>query len=418
MIISIAPVREDLIKYLSSNLSIKVENTYVNLEQEIDQFKNDINLVDIFLLIDNEDLFPTLTAMMKVVSKKETYMFRPHEIVLVTNEDPKKSPTQDSKGKFDAFQRQMGAAGYEVRIERLKVMDLTSVYKAFSKETSLDGDDLKKLTKYKAYKSKGSVALRPRKTKENIVPETGQVDPQLMIEKDARTASMSGEKKINLSETSLAVQKSSRASIDSALVGITIPETVFVTGIRYIGKSTVTLEIANAFTRLGKSIVGVDLTNRNDWGQLMSWNTKEYLVLKGNSVFRKNSEGSVFINLFHKALNTSFLEELPQVYNRSQIYCETDFENVPALLSSSKASKQVIVVMEYDFTKIRDTELKVKELVKQSPEAVIHVIINNRDLDQGDLKDMTDLLNQRLPMLDTIVSSDNVMPLLERMEVV
>lgn len=374
MKITIISENAKLIQFLSSNASITIENVYTNLETEYDKFINELNRVDVALLVDHSDLNTSLSKLALALTSKKAFMFIAKEIVIVTYSDPMDSPTSNISDKLDAFSLIMDENGQKVRIVKVDTLNFPAIYEAIIAETTLEESDLKAFVKYKYNPEGGGHAIKPKKQKGKLVRDKPDERPALWNQ-DLHTSEMVKNKTLNVGSDPNSLTRSN--SIMTPLENSTqsIVPLILVSGVKYSGKTTFSIKVAKEMQKNGFSPLLVDATGRADYIRLIKSNLMDIPVLEGSDIFATTDKPVVAIQLSHPAPTASFFSSLTHLSSgKVCILCEVDLEYVPNYLATYRGSCKVIVVTEYDFTKLRDLAVQTKSL-----EDKVSIIVNTRE---------------------------------------
>jgi molybdopterin-guanine dinucleotide biosynthesis protein len=172
------------------------------------------------------------------------------------------------------------------------------------------------------------------------------------------------------------VHRSERNKLPVGLKRDVVLPLVIFTGVKYSGKSTAIIRTLSEFKKNGLSAVGVDSTGREDYRELVSFNATKIAVLRGEKVFAHTEEGTLLVTLYNKSRAAYFLNQLTSLTNNKLcILCEVDMDDVSSFLATHRGEHQVVLVLEYDFTKLRDTAKQ----IAIGGETAIHVLVNSRD---------------------------------------
>lgn len=376
MKITIISENTKLIQFLSSNTSIKVENVYSNLETEYDKFINELNRVDVALLVDHSDLSTSLSKLTLAITSKKAFMFVAKEIVIVTYNDPVDSPTSNISDKLDAFSLIMSENGQKVRIVKVDTINFPVIYEAIIAETTLEESDLKTYVKYK-YNPEGSGhAIKPKKQKGKLfrVRDKPNERPALRSQ-DLHTSEMVKNKTLNIGSDPNKLTRTNNVIIPLENSTQTITPLILVSGVKYSGKTTFSIKAVKELQKNGFCSLLVDATGRTDYNRLLRYNSVDIPILSGSDIFTPTDKPIVAIQLAHPAPTASFLSSLTHLSSgKICIFCEVDLEYVPNYLATYNGSCKVIVVTEYDFTKLRDLALQTKTL-----EDKVSIIVNTRE---------------------------------------
>jgi len=372
MKISLVTQNMNLVQYLGANPSLSVENSYTDLTVEYEKFINELNTVDVFLLIDYEDLTPTLAMLTKAIRSGNSYLFKPKEIVLVTYTDASLSPTPNATDKYMAFTEMLQEKNLTMRLVLMETIDFQGVYKAILRDTDWEADDLTVFNKYKVKKTQGGVTLRPKKILASIEPSPGYDPREVLVKQDNQTREGVEGVSIPIPEKR-PERRDHNVSVSDLPKPRNNPDLIIVTGAKYSGKTSTCIRILNFMEKNGKPAVAVDTTGRRDLQRLLATEDASFPVLKGRDLFEPIEAQVIGIQTFKPIYTAHFLETIKNIGGASApIFVEVDFVNVKSFLDTFFGQATVLVVLEYEFTKLRDTSITLEN------EYPVNVIINSR----------------------------------------
>jgi hypothetical protein len=208
------------------------------------------------------------------------------------------------------------------------------------------------------------------------VPERGGTSRDDLVQQDNNIVSaVKGNTITNPKETG-GIKRVNTSGVPKSLHKETLTPLVVITGVKYSGKSTLVVRSVGELKKEGLSSVGIDSTGRLDYEPLVSFNSVKLPVIKGEDVFKHTEENALLVHLYNRVRTSYFLNLLSGlISNRMCVFCETDMEDALTLLSTYRGVVQVVLVMEYDFTKLRDTANSIA-LGDSTP---IHLLVNNRE---------------------------------------
>jgi len=389
MKISLVTQNTNLVNYLSTNPSLSVENTYTDLVAEYDKFINELNTVDVFLLIDYEDLSSSLAMLTKAIRSGSHYLFKPKEIVLVTNTEPSLSPTQNSLDKYMAFSEMLKENNLAMRLVTMEPIEFPGVYKAILRDTDWEGDDVQVYDKYKLKDTPKGISQRPKKILRELSTALKRDTRDGLVKQDSQTRE--GVEGVNIAIPERRMDaKNHNVSVSDLPKPRNNPELIIVTGAKYSGKTTACIRILNFMEKNGKSSLAVDTTGRRDLQRLLATENASFPVLKGKTLFEPVYSQVIGVQTFKPIYTAHFLDSIKNIVGASApIFVEVDFSNVKSFLDTFPGRATVLVVLEYEFTKLRDTSLLLEN------EYPVKVIINSRsneEIPEDEWFDMEDVV--------------------------
>lgn len=406
MKISLVTQNTNLVQYLGANPSLSVENSYTDLTAEYDKFINELNTVDVFLLIDYEDLTPSLAMLTKAIRSGNSYLFKPKELVLVTYSDATLSPTPNATDKYMAFTEMLQEKNLVMRLVMMETIDFQGVYKAILRDTDWEDDDLKVFTKYKVKKTQGGINLRPKKRPtDGLVPITDYVPRENLVKQDKQTRDGVAGVNITIPERRVDA-KNYNVSVSDLPKPRNNPESIIVTGAKYSGKTTACIRILNFMEKNGKPALAVDTTGRRDLQRLLATENASFPVLKGKNLFEPIDAQVIGVQTFKPIYTAHFLETIKNIGGSSApIFVEVDFVNVKSFLDTFPGQATVLVVLEYEFTKLRDTSITLEN------DYPVNVIINSRHnerIPEDEWYDMEDVVRSYIHNVTNMYSLDDM----------
>ena len=405
MKISLVTQNTNLVQYLGANPSLSVENSYTDLTAEYDKFINELNTVDVFLLIDYEDLTPSLAMLTKAIRSGSSYLFNPKELVLVTYSDSSLSPTSNATDKYVAFNEMLQEKNLTMRLVTMEVIDFQGIYKAILRDTDWEDDDLEEFTKYKVKRTQGGIVLKPKKRFASFEPRTSRDTRASLVKQDQHTKE--GVEGVNIVVPERrADAKNYNVSVGDLPKPRNNPELIIVTGAKYSGKTSACIRILNFMEKNGKPALAVDTTGRRDLQRLLATENATFPVLKGKDLFEPVDAQVIGIQTFKPIYTAHFLETIKNIGGASApIFVEVDFANVKSFLDTFPGQASVLVILEYEFTKLRDTSVTLEN------EYPVSVIINSRSeehVSEDDWYDMEDVVKNYIHNVTGMYSLDDM----------
>jgi len=405
MKISLATQNTNLVQYLGANPSLSVENSYTDLAAEYDKFINELNTVDVFLLIDYEDLTSSLAMLTKAIRSGSSYLFKPKEIVLVTYSDSALSPTPNATDKYVAFNEMLQEKNLVMRLVMMETIDFQGIYKAILRDTDWEGDDLTVFTKYKVKKTQGGITLKAKRRTASLEPNTGYDPRESLVRQDQQTKE--GVEGVNITIPERRTDaKNHNVSVGDLPKPRNNPDLIIVTGTKYSGKTSACIRILNFMEKNGKPALAVDTTGRRDMQRLLATENANFPVLKGRDLFEPTDAQVIGIQTFKPIYTAHFLDTIKNIGGASApIFVEVDFANVKSFLDTFPGQATVLVILEYEFTKLRDTSLTLEN------EYPVNVIINSRSgerISEDDWFNMDEVVREFIHNVTGMYSLDDM----------
>lgn len=358
MKISLVCNNENFLEYLSRATGVHVDNTYKTLTEDTfaKKFATDFNYVDVFLFIDFQDLSKEFTVFLKSLNENKSYFLQAEEIILVTYEDAKLSPTPELETNLEAITAFMAKLKYNFRVVRLGTLKFQDIFKSVSSPDTIKESSVKKLIKYKVVDNGQGIIIPPKKSKTTIVPDKDSGRGARNKKEDLQSAQALESVTIEIPEIVERVrsEKDFKDSISATTLDST---TVFVTGLRYSGKSTLALMCAKELQRQNLTSAVIDLTGRKDLRMINSIVDSDMELMKGLSLDGLTGKAVVGVNVHSKVYSSSFLTSLLRhvLVSRAVSFCEVDPEELSALYKSFRGDKVVLINTPNSVTHIRDT---------------------------------------------------------------
>ena len=337
---------------------MQVLNRYRTLtdERELQKFNNDFNHVDVFLFLDFQDLSREFKEFLDYMHRGKSYFLNTEEILLVTYKDPKLSPTPDLEKNLQAVEAFMEKLNLKLRIVRLDSLKFQDIYKSITASDSVRDNAPKQLIKYKVLETSEGVTISPKKAKTAIVPDRLKGQGRVHIEEDRLAAPSLENTIINVPPIvePLRVEKDFKDYLSLAITDTTI---VFITGIRYSGKSTLALRCAKDLEDQNLTAGVLDLTARHDLRLLNKDIKCDLSMLKGLSIESSTGKAVLGLEVYSKVYSATFLTSLLKgvTTSRALTFCEVDPEELPALYKAIRGNKVVLVPVPNNMTMLRDT---------------------------------------------------------------
>ena len=370
MRISFASENKQLETYLRGYESITLVNCYSNLQTEYDKFSNDLNKVDVFALIEHADLSGNLTAISKLVQSGNGYLLGAGEILLILNGSTER--TQNRNDKVTAFTDILTEKGFNLRVVTPPVLDFTSIYNAFIKNTVINESTIKVYTKYKVSKTDNGIILKPKKTKESLTPDSKTGNRDALKKIDGDTSAMLGDSLLDIGERDELITRTVDNIIELPSVAALTKRVVFITGVTDVGKTHSMLTFSDELSKNQIAVLSVDSSGTDDLLYIAQGNGFKTPVMRGAELFTTKEQASVGVHLFRKAYSSTFLHQLNNLSkNKNIIFCEVDLDNLSTFVSSWDGDVSIIVIVKFDVTAI--LELK----AKLTPNLPYLIYVNN-----------------------------------------
>jgi len=407
MKISIISKNEDFLSFLESRTTgMQVLNRYRTLtdEQELKKFNNDFNHVDVFLFLDFQDLSKEFKEFLNYMHTGKSYFLNTEEILFVVHKDPKISPTPDLEKNLQAIEAYMEKLNLKLRIVKLDSLKFQDIYKSITASDSVRDSAPKQLIKYKVMHTSEGITIPPKKADIAIVPDKLKGQGSTHKLEDLQTAQSLESTLINVPDIvePLRVEKDFKDHLSLSVVDTTV---VFITGIRYSGKSTLALKCAKELEEQNLTSAVIDLTARRDLKLLNKNVGCELSMLKGLSIETATGKPTIGVEVFNKVYSSTFLTNLLKgvTSSRTISFCEVDPEELPAMYKSLRGNKVVLAVIPNTLTLLRDS-------IKMCNSFDFHVvpIVNNsfKTADEINKEHLKDSIHKSKPVFSMDSISD------------
>ncbi|MCL1934872.1 MAG: hypothetical protein FWF57_00605 [Defluviitaleaceae bacterium] len=374
MRISIASEKKQLETYLSAYESINLVNFYSNLQTEYDRFSNDLNKVDIFAIIEYADISSNLTALSKLVLSGDGYLLGAKEILIILNGNSQR--TQNRDDKVNALKDILEEKNFDVRIVTPNILDFTSIYNAFIKNTTVQESKIKIYTKYKVYEGDNGIVLKPKKSKNKFAPDIKTGNRQSLKKIDNDTAELLKNETLEISDREDFVER-----VNDNIVGLPdlvnlTNKVIFITGVTNVGKTHTMITLAEELNKNKISTLIVDSTGSDDIKYIAEAGNFKITIIRGSEIFNIKEQHSTGIYLYNKAYSSTFLHELlPVSKNKNITFCEVDIDNLENFISTWDGDVQIILVIKLDITGIKEIKDKI---IPNKP----YIVYVNNDKDE------------------------------------
>lgn len=405
MKLSIVSKNEDFLSFLESRTSgMQVLNRYTTLtdEHELAKFNNDFNHVDIFLFLDFQDLSKEFKEFLDYMHRGKSYFLNTEEILLIAHKDPKISPTPDLEKNLQAIEAYMEKLNLNLRVVRLDSLKFQDIYKSITASDSVRDNAPKQFIKYKVMHNSEGITIPPKKKEISIVPDTLKGQGSVHKMEDLQAAQSMENTVINVPSIvePLRVDKDFKDDLAIAVMDTTI---VFITGVRYSGKTTLALKCAKDFEEQNLTSAVLDLTSRKDMKLLNRQIKCDISMLKGLSNDMGTGKSVIGVEVYSKVYSSIFLTHLLKSLTASRTisFCEVDPEELPNIYKSFKGNKVALVVVPNTATMLRDS-------IKLCSKFDFNVVpvINNTFNSKEEIK--KDNLKDSIPNSRAVFSIDNL----------
>lgn len=360
MQISLVSINEDFIKFIEGrNAGIQILNRYTTLsdERELQRFNNDFNHVNLFMFIDFQDLSKEFKEFLNYIHNGKSYFLNTEEVLLVTWKDPLLSPTPDLEKNLEAISAFMENLNYKLRIVRLDSLKFQDIYKSITVSDSVKDSSPKQLIKYKVLNSNEGEMISPKKANATIIPDKLIGKGSVHKKEDLESAQSLDNTVINVPSViePLRMEKDFKDHLSLALTDTTV---IFISGIRYSGKTSIALKIAKELEEQNLSSVVVDLTARKDIRLLNKEVKCDLTMLKGLNIETASKDKKVIgVNVYNKVYTSSFLTNLLRsiTTGRAITLCEVDPEQLPIIYKSFRGNKAALIITPNNQIMLRDT---------------------------------------------------------------
>lgn len=386
---------------------MQVLNRYRTLadERELAKFNDDFNHVDVFLFLDFQDLSKEFREFLKYLNEGRSYFLNTEELLLITYKDPKLSPTPDLEKNLQAIEAFMENFNMKLRIVRLDSLKFQDIYKSMTASDSVRDSAPKQLIKYKVMHNSEGITIPPKKTEISIVPDKLKGRGSVHKVEDLQSAQAVDNTIIRVPDLvePLRVEKNFKDYLSLSVIDTT---TVFITGVRYSGKTTVALECAKDLEEQNLTAAILDLTGRKDMALLNKGIKCDMSILKGLSVESVSSKPVLGVNVFNKVYTSTFLTNLLKnvASSRTITFCEVDQEELPMLYKSFRGNKVVLIVVPNNMTMLRDSIIYANTL-----DFPVVPIINNSFNSKHEIN--KDHLRDSIPKSKAVFSIDSLQDL-------
>jgi hypothetical protein len=349
MRISFVTENKQLEIYLRGYDSITLVNHYANLQTEYDIFSNDLNKVDVFAIIEHGDISGNLTAISKLIQSGNGYLLGAGEILLVLNGSTER--TQNRQDKVAAFSEILSEKGYNLRVVTPVVLDFTSIYNAFIKNTVVNESKIKVYTKYKVSKTDNGIVLKPKKTQEKLAPDKKTGNKKSLKKLDNDTSTMLGDALMDIGERTDLIDRVVDNIVELPSVAALTRRVVFVTGVTDVGKTHTMLTFVDELSKSQITSLAVDSSGKDDLVYIAQGNNFQTPILRGAELFTTKEQASVGVHLSRKAYSSTFLHQLnPLTKNKNLIFCEVGLEHLSTFVSAWDGDASIVVVVRFDVT--------------------------------------------------------------------
>lgn len=359
MQISLVTLNEHFVKFIDErNSGIQILNRYTTLtdDRELQRFNNDFNHVDVFMFIDFQDISREFKEFLDYIHHGKSYFLKTQEVLLVTWKDPLMSQTPDLEKNLEAIQAFMESLNYNLRIVRLEALKFQDIYKSITVTDSVRDSAPKQLVKYKVMSSNEGETISPKKANVKIVPDKLKGKGSSNKLDDLEGAEALDNTIINV-PTIIEPLRMEKDFRDYLPISITDATVIFISGIRYSGKTTLALTIAKELEEQNMTSVIVDLTARKDLKVLNKGIKCELTMLKGLNIDTGSNKSVLGVNVYDKVYTSTFLTTLLKsvMSGRTFTLVEVDPEQLPLIYKSFRGNKAALIVTPNNQIMLRDS---------------------------------------------------------------
>lgn len=359
MKLSVITSNEDFLGFLETRTTgMQVLNRYKTLtdERELAKFNNDFNHVDTFVFLDFQDLSKEFKEFLEYLHRGKSYFLNTEEILLITYKDPKLSPTPDLEKSLSAIEAYMERLNYNLRIVRLDSLKFQDIYKSLTSSDTVKDSSPRQLIKYKVMHNSEGITIPPKRTDISIVPDKLKGRGSVHKLEDLESAKALDNTIIHVPAI-LDPIRTEKDFKDYLALSVVDTTTVFVTGVRYSGKTTVALQCAKELEEQNLTSAVIDLTGRKDITLLNKEIKCDLSMLKGLSIESSTGKPVLGVNVYNKVYTSTFLSGLLKsvASSRTISFCEVDPEELPMLYKSFRGNKVVLLVVPNNMTMLRDS---------------------------------------------------------------
>lgn len=359
MKLSVITDNDDFLGFLETRTSgMQVLNRYRTLtdERELTKFNDDFNHVDVFLFLDFQDLSKEFKEFLDYLHKGKSYFLNTEEILLITYKDPKLSPTPELEKNLQAIEAYMDNLKYNLRVVRLDSMKFQDIYKSLTSSDNVRDNAPRQLIKYKVTHNSEGITVPPKRKKLDIVPDKMKGKGSVHKIEDLQSAQSLENTIIHAPEIvePLRTEKNFKDFISISVMDTT---TVFVTGLRYSGKTSIALECAKELEEQNLTSTIIDLTARKDLRIVNKRIKCELGMLRGLTAETSPLEPVLGVQVHQKVYTPTFLTNVLKEVSgsRALAFCEVDPEDLTTLYKSFRGNKTVLLVVPNNVTMLRDT---------------------------------------------------------------
>jgi hypothetical protein len=289
----------------------------------------------------------------------------------------------------------------------LDVIDFHSIYEGLLQDSSLSDNDIKMYHKYKTTISGGGQALRPKKKKGVIKPDK-KSSTDAARNQDAQVAKSIGDKKVKVKQDALNIDRTQGDMLIIDTVNNKQPPLVLVSGVKYCGKSTLSLKIAEELMNSGLPSLVIDASGRRGYIQRRT----PIQIVRGSKIFDIQESPTVAVQLLHASPTVCFLSSLEALsYGKVCVICEIDLKYVQAYIDTFVGTVVPVFVTEYDFLKLLDLADWIKQLDIQP---VVCVNVRNTDIQENSV---ISVIKDMMPTVKDVVFITDIYSVVTRLGV-
>lgn len=386
MKISLVTNNTDFIQFLETRaVGMSILNSYSTLTDSVvlDKFKEDYNHVDIFLFLDFQDLSAEFRQFLNYVKEGRSYFLNAKEIVVITNKSEELSPTKDLETTLTAMQSFTETAKLQTRVVRLESMKFQDIYKSLTSSDSMRSAEPQKLIKYKVSHNSAGEIISPEKNDVSIVPDRLKGMGAKSKLEDLKSAPAWENTQVDVPSVIEGKRKNKTFKDNTSLAKSSETLTIFITGVRYSGKTTLGLTIANELQNDGSRSLLCDLTSRDDYYTVNRSIGCDIGRIKGLSANHIPQSSVLTLHVFKKVYSSIFLNTLIRGLSTATkvTIVEVDPEEFNDMYSSFVGDKIVLVPIQNTSVCTRDT-IQVINNLKVPVYPVINSIVPDVPIDK------------------------------------
>ncbi|MFF2798163.1 hypothetical protein [Lysinibacillus xylanilyticus] len=359
MKLSIVSNNEAFLSFLEGRTTgMQILHHYRTLTDEriLKKFNEDFNHVDTLLFLDLQDLSKEFREFINYLNEGKSYFLNTEEILIVTWKDPALSSTPELERNLEAIEAFMEKHNYKLRIVRLDSLNFLDIYKSLTADDKVRESAPKELHKYKVTFNDEGITIPPKKANVAIVPDKLKGPGSRHKIEDLQNAQALENTMVHAPAIiePLRTEKHFKDYLALSVIDTTI---VFITGVRYSGKTTLALSCAKELEEQNLTSAVLDLTGRRDIRLLNKEIKCDLSMLKGLDVDTSAGTPVIGVEVKKKVFTTTFLTQLLKdiTNGRTISFCEVDPEDLAAMYKSFRGNKVALVVVPNNAVMMRDS---------------------------------------------------------------